>query len=194
MTERSASRTTRRNHWLRLCAVTLTMFGFGFAMVPLYNALCELTNANGRDPRMLVTAEVAERPDATREVTVQFLTSVNGGGDWAFAPEIQSLRVHPGKLYTVNFKARNPRGTQMVGQAVPSVVPWNAARHLKKTECFCFRNQPFAAREEKLMPVRFMLDRALPADVDTVTLSYTFFDVTAQAQATSSALLAEPQS
>lgn len=171
----------RRNHWLRLCAVTLAMFGFGFAMVPLYNALCDLTNANGRDSAMLLPANVSEQPDATREVTVQFLTSVNGGRNWDFRSESQTMKVHPGKLYTMNFSARNPGDAQMVGQAVPSVAPTNAARYFKKTECFCFRNQAFEAGEEKLMPVRFMLDRDLPANVDTVTLSYTFFDVTAQA-------------
>lgn len=192
MTSGSGFSRDKRNHLLRLAAATVAMFGFGFAMVPLYDALCDLTGANGRDSAMLVAADVAEAPDAAREITVQFLTSVNGGGDWGFAPATQSMKVHPGKLYTVNFTARNPQDAEMVGQAVPSVVPWSAARYLKKTECFCFRNQPFAAGEEKLMPVRFMLDRDLPADVDTVTLSYTFFDVTAQARTNGAAQ--EPQS
>jgi cytochrome c oxidase assembly protein subunit 11 len=184
----------RRQHGWRLLGVAAAMFGFGFAMVPLYNALCQLTNANGRDSGMLVEADVAEAPDLAREVTVQFLTSVNGGRDWGFRPEMASIKVHPGQLYTVNFAAHNPNAEELVGQAVPSVTPWNAARYLKKTECFCFRQQPFKAGEQKLMPVRFMLTPDLPADVDTVTLSYTFFDVTAQAALAGPGKVTEPKS
>ena len=113
-----------------------------------------------------------------RTVTVEFVTTVNGGKPWTFAAEQPRLQVQPGKLYTVAFTAQNTQDHAVIAQAVPSVAPWNAAKHLKKTECFCFRQQPFAAGEKKEMPMRFMLDPELPADVDTVTLSYTFFDVT----------------
>jgi cytochrome c oxidase assembly protein subunit 11 len=180
----------KRNQLARLAGVAAAMFGFGFAMVPMYNAICQLTNQNGKDSGMLVKSAVAETPDLSREVTVQFTTQVNGGRDWGFKPETSEIKVHPGELYTVNFTARNPDDQALVAQAVPSVTPWNAARYLKKTECFCFRQQPFKAGEQKSMPVRFMLERELPADVDTVTLSYTFFDVTAQARAARS----QPQS
>jgi len=173
----------RRRHFLRLTGVTAGMFAFGFALVPLYGALCELTGFNGRTSNMLVAAaDLREQPDPTRLVTVELLATVNGGQPWGFKPETERLRVHPGQLYTVNFTARNPQNHAVVAQAVPSITPWNAARHLKKTECFCFRQQPFAAGEEKHMPVRFMLDPELPAEVDTVTLSYTFFDVSELAQ------------
>jgi cytochrome c oxidase assembly protein subunit 11 len=158
--------------------VVAVMFGFGFALVPMYKALCQLTNLNGKDQGMLLSSRVQEQPDESRWVTVQFLTTVNGGRVWSFRAEQPSIKVHPGQLYTVEFVARNQQDQDVVGQAVPSVVPWNAAKHLRKTECFCFNQQPFKANEEKRMPVRFMLDPALPADVDTVTLSYTFFDVT----------------
>jgi cytochrome c oxidase assembly protein subunit 11 len=168
----------KRSQLWRLAAVTVAMFGFGFAMVPLYDALCQLTGQNGKDDGLVAASELREAPDASREITVQFVTTVNGGRDWGFRAERASMKVHPGQLYTVNFTARNPGEAQMIGQAVPSVTPWNAAQYLKKTECFCFRSQPFEPGEEKLMPVRFMLERELPADVDTVTLSYTFFDVT----------------
>ena len=168
----------KSNQLWRLGGVAAAMFGFGFAMVPMYNAICQLTNQNGKDTGMLVATTVAEKPDLSREVTVQFTTQVNGGRDWGFKPEQSQIKVHPGELYTVNFSARNPGDQALVAQAVPSVTPWNAARYLKKTECFCFRQQPFKAGEQKSMPVRFMLERELPADVDTVTLSYTFFDVT----------------
>lgn len=172
-----------RGIW-KLLVVVGGMFCFGFVLVPMYDAICQLVNLNGKDTAMLVPAsQVVEREDKARTVRVEFLTTVNGGRVFSFSAEQPTIDVHPGKLYTVNFKAKNERGEAMIGQAVPSVSPWNAARHLRKTECFCFNQQPFAANEEKLMPVRFMLDPELPADVETVTLSYTFFDATAFAQA-----------
>jgi cytochrome c oxidase assembly protein subunit 11 len=172
----------RKRHVLRLAGVTAAMFAFGFALVPLYGALCDLTGFNGSTSDLVLASDVQERPDLARRVTVEFMTTVNGGQSWGFAPDVQRLEVHPGQLYTVNFTAQNPHDRAVVAQAVPSVTPWNAAKHLKKTECFCFRQQPFAAGEAKHMPVRFMLDPELPADVDTVTLAYTFFDVTELAQ------------
>lgn len=172
----------QRRHFLRLGAATLGMFAFGFALVPLYGALCDLTGFNGRTSDMLLASDVIERPQLSRTVTVEFTTTVNGGRPWKFAAGRPRLEVHPGQLYTVEFVAQNTQDRAVIAQAVPSVAPWNAAKHLKKTECFCFRQQPFAAGEEKRMPVRFMLDPELPADVETVTLSYTFFDVTELAQ------------
>ena len=172
----------RRRGVLELALLTLAMFGFGFAMVPLYNALCEIAGLNGRDSGMQLVATVQEQPDLAREVTVQFLTVVNGGREWVFKSDVAEMKVHPGKLYSVNFTAENQMDHAVVGQAVPAVAPGRAAKHLKKTECFCFNQQPFAAREAKLMPMRFMIDPELPADVRTVSLSYTFFDVTALAQ------------
>lgn len=169
--------------FLRGCAVAVAMFGFGFALVPLYDTICDWTGLNGRSSTTEVVADVTENVDTSRTVTVEFLTSVNGGKAWDFAPEVQRMEVHPGKLYTVNFSARNPEDTQLLAQAVPSVAPWNAARYLRKTECFCFQQQSFSANERRDMPVRFLIDRDLPDDVDTVTLSYTFFDVTQTAQA-----------
>lgn len=172
-----------RGIW-KLLLVVGGMFCFGFVLVPMYDAICQLVNLNGKDTAMLVPADqVVEREDKTRTVKVEFVTTVNGGYAFSFQAERQTIEVHPGKLYTVNFAARNQRDQAVVGQAVPSVSPWNAARHLRKTECFCFNQQPFAANEEKLMPVRFMLDPELPADVETITLSYTFFDATAFAAA-----------
>lgn len=172
----------RRRHGLRLLAVAAGMFAFGFALVPFYDVLCELTGFNGRSGTMVVASAARERPDEARLVTVEFVTTVNGGLPWGFRADTQRLRVHPGKLYTVNFTAHNTQDRAVVAQAVPSVTPWNAARHLRKTECFCFNQQPLAAGEEKRMPMRFMLDPELPADVQTVTLSYTFFDVTEMAR------------
>jgi len=171
----------KRSLW-EMALLTLAMFGFGFAMVPLYNALCELTGLNGRDSGMMVASTAVSEPDYSRTVTVQLLTVVNGGREWQFRPETSEIKVHPGEFTTVNFVAENMLDEDVVGQAVPAVTPGKAARHVKKTECFCFNQQPFKAREKKVMPVRLMLDPDLPKDLTTVTLSYTFFDVTELAQ------------
>jgi cytochrome c oxidase assembly protein subunit 11 len=184
MSDRTGRQEARRGSW-KLAAVVACMFGFGFAMVPLYGAICQLTGLNGKNAGMLVKADVKQQVDASRTVKVEFLTTVNGGRVWKFAADQAQIEVHPGQLYTVYFDATNEQDQDVVGQAVPSVAPWDAAKHLHKTECFCFSQQPFKAGESKHMPVRFMLDPELPADVDTVTLSYTFFDVTSLAQGAS---------
>lgn len=179
---KSAARAARRNS-LWLAAVVLAMFGFGFAMGPLYDAICRVTGFNGKTSGMAAAEPAAPAIDTTRKVKVQFLTTVNGSLPWIFRAEQTEIEVHPGEFATVKFYARNTESRDVVAQAVPNVAPWDAARHLRKSECFCFNNQPFKAGEEKEMPVRFVLDPELPADVDTVTLSYTFFDVTQTAKA-----------
>ena len=170
-----------RQHGLRLVVVVVAMFGFGFALGPIYDALCKVTGINGKTSGMQANAKALPAIDTSRWITVQFITTVNGGRPWEFRPEVSEVRVHPGQLSTVSFHAKNTEGRDLVAQAVPNVAPWNAAKHLRKTECFCFNNQTFKAGESKEMPVRFMLDPDLPADVDVVTLSYTFFDVTESA-------------
>jgi cytochrome c oxidase assembly protein subunit 11 len=172
----------RKRSMLEMSLLTVAMFGFGFAFAPLYNALCQLTGLNGRDDGMLVASTVQAEPDLSRTVTLQLLTVVNGGREWQFKPMQSEVQVHPGEFITVNFEAENMLDKDVVGQAVPAVTPGKAARHVKKTECFCFNQQPFKAREKKIMPVRLMLDPDLPKDLKTVTLSYTFFDVTELAQ------------
>jgi cytochrome c oxidase assembly protein subunit 11 len=167
---------TRKRHALRLGVVVLAMFGFGYALVPLYDALCDALGINGRMPLVAAEQLQAVAPDTSRTVRVEFVTTVNGRLPWTFEAEQTFVDVHPGELHTVVFNVTN-NGTPAIGQAVPNVAPWNAARHLRKTECFCFNNQPLPGGETQAMPMRFMIDPALPADVNTVTLSYTFFDV-----------------
>lgn len=166
----------RSLHTLRLVVVVVGMFGFGYALVPIYDMLCDALGINGKVAMQASSAEAVV--DTSRTVTVEFVTTVNGGRPWDFRAEQTSVQVHPGELKTINFFARNTETHDLVAQAVPNIAPWQAAKHLRKTECFCFNNQPFAAGEEKVMPVVFLLDPELPADVDRVTLSYTFFDVT----------------
>ncbi|MES2884156.1 MAG: cytochrome c oxidase assembly protein [Pseudomonadota bacterium] len=178
----AGKKAARKRSLVEMALLTAAMFGFGFAFAPLYSALCDLTGLNGRSDGMLVASTVTAEPDLSRMVKVQFLTVVNGGREWQFRPEQSEIMVHPGEFTTVNFVAENMLDEDVVGQAVPAVTPGKAARHVKKTECFCFNQQPFKAREKKIMPVRLMLDPDLPKDLNTITLSYTFFDVTELAQ------------
>ncbi len=158
----------------RLLLVVVGMFGFGFAMVPLYNVFCDITGINGKTGGRVAVA--ATEPDMDRTITVEFIASVNQSMPWDFRPEVIRMEVHPGKMYRATYYARNRTDKAMVGQAIPSVTPGVAARHFKKTECFCFTEQRFSAGEERDMPVMFMVDRELPEEIEVVTLSYTFFD------------------
>ncbi|MBK8816290.1 MAG: cytochrome c oxidase assembly protein [Methylococcaceae bacterium] len=161
----------------KLVIVVVLMFGFGFALVPLYDVLCDITGLNGKVGTTGVE-EVAYPIDKNREVTVEFMTSLNENTSMIFRSELTKLKVHPGQYYKVNFYAENTTESDMVAQAIPSISPGLAAEFFKKTECFCFTEQIFKPREGKRMPVRFALDPELPADYKTITLAYTFFDKT----------------
>ncbi|MDX1497470.1 MAG: cytochrome c oxidase assembly protein [Salinisphaeraceae bacterium] len=159
--------------------LVLGMFGFGFAMVPLYEVICEITGLNGRSDSLVNQAQLEESVvDTSRTVTVEFVTTVNEEADWEFKAVKHRMQVHPGEMQAAEFIARNTSGQDVIGQAVPSVSPAAAGRFLQKTECFCFEQQPFRANEERSLPLRFMIDPQLPAHVQTVTLAYTFFDAT----------------
>ena len=161
----------------RALLLTVAMFGFGYALVPLYDIICDITGLNGKTGRIAeVPAAVAGAADEEREVTVEFVANVATGGSWTFRPNESSMTVVPGRAYTTTYFAENPRSRAVVGQATPSVSPFTAARHFDKTECFCFTRQVFAAGGSQDMPVTFVVGEDLPANVDRVTLSYTFFD------------------
>jgi len=150
------------------------MFGFGFALVPLYDVFCEITGFGGRTNMESVAVE--EAPDLSREIRVEFVTTVNSYAPFEFDADLNSMTVHPGKMYFATFTARNMTENDKVAQAVPSVAPVAAAEHFVKIECFCFNSQEFAGNEEKAMPLQFIVDPDLPDYVDTITLQYTFFD------------------
>ena len=169
----------------RLLLVTVAMFGFGFAMVPLYDVLCDLTGLNGKTADGPVTL-TSQGVDESRSVTVEFVAMMNAQSPWEFRPERNRMEVHPGEPYQVSFFAKNMSKSHRVAQAVPSVAPGQAAKHFKKTECFCFSRQEFLAGEGRDMPVVFMLDSELPRGIKTVTLSYTFFELEDQASASAS--------
>jgi cytochrome c oxidase assembly protein subunit 11 len=163
-----------RQTLVKLAVVAGLMFGFGFAMVPFYRALCEAIGLNSvlKSDTVTITAV-----DATRLLTVEFDTNLRSDLPWTFAPVEKSVRVHPGELTVVVFEIRNNSDRPVTGQAIPSYGPQLAARHFKKLECFCFTQQTLAPGETKRMPVTFVIDAELPRDVNTVTLSYTFFEV-----------------
>lgn len=154
----------------------LVMFGFGFALVPLYNVFCEITGLNGKTGVVDESVVASYAVDPDREIVVEFVTSLNQGLRWEFAPEVTKMKVHPGKVYTVNFYARNLMDREVTAQAIPSVAPNTASRYFSKTECFCFTRQVFQAGEGRDMPVSFVINPKLPSHVTTITLSYTFFD------------------
>jgi cytochrome c oxidase assembly protein subunit 11 len=164
---------------LQLGAVALGAFGFGFALVPLYDVLCSITGYADKKALTRASEMVAAHPDEKRTVTIDFMTMVPNVGSWEFRPEIRSMEVTPGKLYQANFFAHNLTGRDTMAQAVPDVAPTKASAYFRKTECFCFTPQHFAVGEQRDMPVRFFIDPALPKHVDRITLAYTFYDSTA---------------
>ena len=124
-----------------------------------------------------------EHPDVNRTVTVEFLADVASSGEWEFRPLKRTLEVHPGELYTAEFFAHNLTGRDTVAQAVPNIAPSEVAAYFHKTECFCFSPQHFKLDEGRNMPVRFIIDPALPAHIDMITLAYTFYDASSRASA-----------
>lgn len=167
-----------------MVVVVLLMFGFGYALVPLYDLLCDITGLNGKtgklDAAQANTKIVAAVSDVfsrkERWVTVQFNSSMGSGLPWEFKPLVNKVRVRPGEQNVVYFLARNTSNEVITGQAVPSVIPGKAAKHFKKVECFCFSRQTLKPGEMKKMPVRFVVQKGLDKKVDSVVLSYTFFN------------------
>ncbi len=157
-----------------LLFVVVGMFGFGFALVPLYDVFCDITGLNGKTDGRYVSQE-AVQVDTTRTIKVEFLANLNEEMPWEFKPLTRTVKVHPGESARVEYVARNKTDRDIVGQAIPSVSPGQAAGHFQKTECFCFTEQVLKAGEEKIMPVIFMIDPSIDEDVHEVTLAYTFF-------------------
>ena len=163
----------------KLGAVAVAMFAFVFVvMVPLYNVLCDALGINGKTSSEAYTSVVAQ-VDESRSVKVQFVATNNDGMPWAFSPDVTEMVVHPGAANDTIFFAANPTTNSMIAQAIPSVSPSRAAEYFHKTECFCFEQQPLDGNSEAEMPLQFIVDQDLPADIKTITLSYTLFDVTA---------------
>jgi cytochrome c oxidase assembly protein subunit 11 len=165
----------------KLGVIVLGMFCFGYALVPIYRAICEATGINvlalgdrlipGATPKLAANTQV----DLTRSITVEF--DANSRGPWIFKPAVNTLRVHPGELATVMYEFQNVQNRTMSAQAIPSYAPAQAGAHFNKLECFCFNQYTLAPGEKKQWPVAFVIDPKLSKDVNTITLSYTFFEV-----------------
>jgi cytochrome c oxidase assembly protein subunit 11 len=174
---------TRRENWKmtrKLAVVAAGMFAFGYALVPLYKQICELTGVNILalgEQQVPGGAKSAPNTqvDTSRTITVEF--DANTFGPWRFKPAVSSVKVHPGELTTVMYEFQNVQNRRMAAQAIPSYAPRQAASHFNKVECFCFNQYTLDPGEKKQWPVAFVVDGKLPKDVTTITLSYTFFEV-----------------
>jgi cytochrome c oxidase assembly protein subunit 11 len=194
-----ALRADNRRMLGKLIVVACLMFGFGYALVPMYRAICEALGINvlslseqrasaGLWGERKVAANT--QVDTTRTVTVEF--DVNVRGPWDFKPAVRSIQVHPGELTTVQYEFRNIQNRTMAAQAIPSYAPRQSSSHFNKLECFCFNEYTLAPGESKTWPVAFVIDPKLPKDVTTITLSYTFFEVGGKTPAAPTTPLAGP--
>ncbi len=183
----STARTTSRLEALRrrlnvamlgkLVVVTAVMFGFGYALVPMYKKICEITGLNDLTQTDASAAAFAKstQVDVSRTITVEF--DGNARGPWRFMPVSHALKVHPGELTTIMYEIANQQDRAMQAQAIPSYAPMTATPFFRKVECFCFKQQALGPHEARQFPVVFVIDPKLPKNVDTITLSYTFFEV-----------------
>ena len=163
-----------RRMFTRLSIIAVAMFGFGYAMVPFYDKICIALGVNSLEERAEPAANT--QVDLTRTVSIEFDANSHGM-PWRFQPVVRHMQVHPGQLVHVEYEVSNVRSAPVTGQAVVSYGPALAGRYVRKLECFCFTQQTLAAGETRMMPVSFVVDATLPADINTFTLSYTFFEV-----------------
>jgi cytochrome c oxidase assembly protein subunit 11 len=161
----------------KLTVLVVAMFGFGYAMVPIYKAICEVTGVNFLTRKDADADKFVKNTqiDKSRKITIEF--DANKHGSWTFKPEKNTIDVFPGELATMNYELVNNLSRESSGQAIPSYAPSNSAQHFKKVECFCFKQQKLQAQEKKVFPVVFVVDPKLPQNITNITLSYTFFEV-----------------
>lgn len=160
----------------KLLVIAVMMFGFGYALIPIYKKICEITGINVLTPKDISVEQVGNTQiDKTRLITVEF--DANAQGPWRFRPTVSSVQVHPGEMTQVVYEVVNKQARTIDAQAIPSYAPQQASTHFKKVECFCFKQQKLGPNEARQMPVMFYIDPALPKDVKTITLSYTFFEI-----------------
>ena len=177
MSEARTTSVENRSILRKLLVVAVLMFGFGWALIPLYRKICEVTGINlltNKDPAAEARARNTQ-VDTSRTIVVEF--DANRQGPWRFKPHVNHMTVHPGELVHVDYDLVNLEGRPMAGQAIPSYAPRQSERYFQKLECFCFKQQVLAAGETRRFPVVFFIDPDLPRDVTQITLSYTFFEV-----------------
>jgi cytochrome c oxidase assembly protein subunit 11 len=169
-----SSTSSNQSVLVRFGLLTVAMFAFGYLIAPLYDRLCAARAKQTDQAQVLRSAQV----DPSRTVSVQYDANVRGSLAWNFRPLQKSSQVHPGERVQVSYEVTNASDRVVVGQAIPSYAPAVAAEHFHKLECFCFRRQMLRPHETRSMPIVFVIDDTMPADVSTITLSYTFFEVT----------------
>ncbi len=162
---------------LKLAIIPLLMFGFGFALIPLYDVFCDITGLNGKTGRLQASEIDTSLVDTSRTIEVRFLANTNTGLPWSFEPLVKKMIVHPGQVYEAVYRVRSSSKESTLGQAVPSVSPGQAAAHFNKTECFCFSQQQLAGFETRDMPLRFIVGTDISEKIEQITLSYTFFSL-----------------
>ena len=162
----------------KLVVTVFLMFGFGFALVPLYDVFCDITGLNGKTSQE--AADVSSSVDESRIITVEFIARTQGNLPWNFQPEVKRMDVHPGEMHELNFLVKNNSVNNMVVQAIPSVSPGVAAAYFNKIECFCFNQQPLVNGQSADLGLQFYIDKDIPPEYTTVTLSYTLFDISKQ--------------
>ncbi|MFA0237630.1 cytochrome c oxidase assembly protein [Vibrio sp. 10N.222.55.C7] len=156
----------------------VAMFCFGFALVPLYDVMCEALGINGKTNTVSAVQPQGMQPDYSRTVRVEFMSHIKPDMPWQFSPEVRVLEVHPGEVVQTNYIAKNLSGASLVGQAVPSVSPGMGATYFNKMECFCFNQQPLDGHKSAEMGLIFYIEPDIPESIHTLTLSYTLFNIT----------------
>jgi cytochrome c oxidase assembly protein subunit 11 len=179
-TQAAKVKASNRRVFLTLGMVAVLMFGFAFALVPLYRIICDVTGVNSvatNTTRVKASDVVDMVVDRSRLITIEFDATINGNLPWEFKPNIKKVQVHPGERKQVSYYFKNNADHPVTTQSVPGVTPWQASRHFQKIECFCFNTQTLAAGEEVEMGLLFVVDAELPKEINTLTLSYTIMDI-----------------
>ena len=158
----------------------VAMFGFGFALVPLYDVMCEALGINGKTNAVSAVQPQGMQPDYSRTIRVEFMSHIKPDMPWHFSPEVRVLEVHPGEVVQTNYIAKNLSGASLIGQAVPSVSPGMGASYFNKMECFCFNQQPLDGFKSAEMGLIFYIEPDIPESIHTLTLSYTLFNITSE--------------
>lgn len=174
MAQPELNKANRKLTW-QLWLFAAGSLAFGFALVPLYNVICDVTGYGDRS-KLQQAASVVEAPDKTRTITLELISTAPTFGSWEFRPLHTQLEIHPGRLYEAKFYARNLREHPITAQAIPSIAPLQATQYFRKTECFCFTPQKFAGGEARELSVRFIVDPKLPQTIDRLTLGYAMYD------------------
>ncbi|WP_299136264.1 cytochrome c oxidase assembly protein [uncultured Vibrio sp.] len=182
--EKQPKRSTKKRSTKKLTGYlvlsVVAMFGFGFALVPLYDVMCEALGINGKTNTVSAVQPQGMQPDYSRTIRVEFMSHIKPDMPWTFSPEVRVLEVHPGEVVQTNYIAKNLSASSLIGQAVPSVSPGMGATYFNKMECFCFNQQPLDGFKSAEMGLIFYIEPDIPESIHTLTLSYTLFNITSE--------------